>query len=106
MYEEAESLLRESLEIRKREEPEFWTTFDTMSMLGGALLGQGKFDEIDRLLIDGYEGLENHAEKIPSVYRIASLANAVDRLVQLAEKTGHDDDLARWRKERALYQEN
>ena len=38
---EAEPLLRECLAIREKTQPDDWSTFNTKSLLGGALLGQG-----------------------------------------------------------------
>src|SRR5437868_2045826 len=42
---EAEPLLRECLAIRVQTQPDVWSTFNTQSMLGGALLGQKKYAE-------------------------------------------------------------
>jgi len=41
-FADAESLLRECLTIREKAAPDDWRTFNTKSMLGGALLGQAK----------------------------------------------------------------
>jgi hypothetical protein len=41
-FSDAELLLRECLAIREKHESELWTTFNTQSLLGGALLGQKK----------------------------------------------------------------
>ena len=38
-YAQAELLLREALAIRAKSQPDAWTTFNTQSLLGGALLG-------------------------------------------------------------------
>src|SRR5262249_1703045 len=46
-FTEAESLLREYLAIREKTKPDAWNTFNTMSMLGGALLGQKKYAEAE-----------------------------------------------------------
>src|SRR5262249_37511073 len=42
---EAESLLRECLDLRMKKLPDDWTTFNTRSMLGGALLAQKQYRE-------------------------------------------------------------
>ena len=47
---EAEPLLRECLAIREKTQPDAWTTFNTQSLLGGALLGQKKYAEAEPLL--------------------------------------------------------
>jgi eukaryotic-like serine/threonine-protein kinase len=44
-YAAAEQVLGESLAIREKQVPESWLRFNAASMLGGALLGQKKYDE-------------------------------------------------------------
>jgi hypothetical protein len=95
---EAEPLLRESLAIRKKQEPDDWRTFNTKSMLGGALLGQKKYAEAEPLLVAGYEGMKKREAKIPPPGEIR-LAEALERLAQLYEATGNKDEAAKWRKE-------
>lgn len=46
-----------SLAIREKSQPEDWSTFNTLSMLGQALLGQGKFTEAEPLLLQGCAGM-------------------------------------------------
>ena len=58
-FADAEQILRECLEIRDRKEPELYTTFHTMSLLGGALLRQKKVGEAESLLVKGYEGMKD-----------------------------------------------
>src|SRR5262249_2180678 len=48
---EAETVLRDGLAIRENKEPDAWTTFNTLSILGGALLGQKKYAEAEPLLL-------------------------------------------------------
>lgn len=50
--------LRESLAIREKTQPDAWTTFDSKSLLGGALLGQKKVADAEPLLLAGYEGMK------------------------------------------------
>ena len=45
--------------------PDDWSRFNTMSQLGGALLGQGRYAEAEPLVIEGYEGMKARAAKIP-----------------------------------------
>src|SRR3954471_6441893 len=52
---EAELKLRESLTIRQRIQPDDWTTFETKSLLGEALLDQKKFGDAEPLLLSGYD---------------------------------------------------
>ncbi len=96
---EAESPLRESLALRQKVEPDAWTTFNTSSMLGAALLGQ-KDDGAEPLLRSGYEGLKARADKIPPQAG-AILAEALDRLIAQAEATNKPDEATAWREEKA-----
>ncbi|MCL6505041.1 MAG: tetratricopeptide repeat protein [Pirellulales bacterium] len=50
---EADAALRECLAIRQQQPPEAWTTFNTRSMLGEALLGQQRYAESEPLLLSG-----------------------------------------------------
>src|SRR5205823_3680520 len=54
-FAEAEPLLRECLTIREKLEPDNWLTFNTKSMLGGALLGQKDYAAAEPLLVKGYQ---------------------------------------------------
>ena len=55
-YADAEPILRECLAIREKTQPDVWSTFNTKSMLGGALLGRKKYAEAEPLLIGATRG--------------------------------------------------
>jgi eukaryotic-like serine/threonine-protein kinase len=93
---EAETKLRESLAIREKIQPNDWTTFDTKSMLGEALMEQKKYADAEPLLLSGYEGLKRRESYIPS-YAKSHLTQALERLVRLHEKWGKEDKAAEWR---------
>jgi hypothetical protein len=95
---EAEGPLCEALTIQERSEPDRWTTFETQSMLGGALSRQKKDSDASPLLLAGYEGLKQRAARIPAQQK-RCLTEAVERLVQHYEATGNKDEAARWRAE-------
>jgi tetratricopeptide (TPR) repeat protein/tRNA A-37 threonylcarbamoyl transferase component Bud32 len=97
---EAETILRELLTLGEAKAPDTWSTFDTKSRLGGALLGQGKYEAAEPLLRAGYEGMKLRAEKIPPQGK-PRLAEALDRLIKLAEATNRPDDARMWKDERA-----
>ena len=97
-FPEAEPLLRECLMIRQKKAPDVWTTFNTQSLLGAALLGQKKYAEAEPLLLLGYEGMKQREAKIPKEGKVR-LTEALERLVQLYEATGKKDEAAKWRKE-------
>jgi tetratricopeptide (TPR) repeat protein len=100
-YDDAEPLLRECLKIREKKEADAWTTFNTQSMLGEALLAQKKHADAEPLLLKGYQGLKERAAKIPAEVRLVRLSEALQRLVKLYEATGKKDEAAKWRKELA-----
>jgi hypothetical protein len=101
-FAQAEPLLRECLAISAKAEPDAWTTFNTRSLLGAALLGQKKLDEAKPLLRDGYDGLKARAKLIPQS-SAARLPEAVDRLIELYTATNQPDEVEKWRAERAKY---
>jgi hypothetical protein len=95
---EAELKLRECLTIRRKTQPEDWTTFDAMSILGEALADQKKFAEAEPMLVSGYEGLKQHEDTIPSQDK-PHLKKALERLVKFYEAWGKPDKAMRWRQE-------
>ncbi|MFZ4575075.1 MAG: tetratricopeptide repeat protein [Phycisphaerales bacterium] len=95
---EAEPMLRECLAIRKNHLPDDWRTFNTMSMLGAALLGQSKLAEAEPLLLDGYTGLKERQAAIPPESK-GRIPAALERLVRLYETNGNEPEAAAWRTE-------
>jgi hypothetical protein len=67
-------------------------------MLGGALLGQKRFDEAEALLLQGYDGMKRRQDKIPPEGK-DRLSEALEWLVQLYDAWGKKDQADRWRKE-------
>jgi non-specific serine/threonine protein kinase/serine/threonine-protein kinase len=95
---EAEPVLRECLAIRDKKEPDDWRTFNTRSLLGGALLVQKKYTDAEPLLLAGYQGMRQREARIPPQARIR-LTEALERLVQLCQATGSKEQATKWRKE-------
>ncbi len=95
-WDEAEPLIREALTIREAKAPDDWRTFNTKSMLGGALLGQKKLAEAEPLLLDGYRGMMEREASIPAAGN-TRIPEALERLVQLYEATGNAVEAAAWR---------
>jgi hypothetical protein len=96
-FADAEPLLRDSLAIRVKTQPDFWTTFNNQSQLGGSLLGQQKYADAEPLLVQGYEGMKQRETKIPASSK-TRLAEALERLVRLYDETGQKDKANEWRK--------
>jgi hypothetical protein len=94
----AEPLLRECLAISEKKQPDLWTTFNTKSMLGGALPGQNKHADAEPLLLQGYEELKQREAKIPPEGKVRQ-TEALERLVQLYDTWGKQNEAAKWRKE-------
>lgn len=84
--------------IREKGLSDSWTTFNTLSSLGGSLLGQKKYADAEPLLLKGYQGMKERKETIPPVGQ-DRLPEAVERLVQLYEATGKKDEAAKWQTE-------
>jgi hypothetical protein len=95
---DAELKLRECLTIRRKLQPDDWTTFDTMSILGEALADQKKFADAEPMLVSGYEGLKQHEDAVPSQDK-PHLKKALERLVKFYEAWGKPDKAMRWRQE-------
>jgi serine/threonine protein kinase/Tfp pilus assembly protein PilF len=101
-FAEAEPLLREALIIREKTQPDDWTTFNSQSLLGGALLGQKKYADAEPLLLKGYAGMKAREALIPEQGKVR-LPEALERLVLLytdwhaAElDQGYDAKAAEW----------
>jgi serine/threonine protein kinase/tetratricopeptide (TPR) repeat protein len=94
-YSDAESNFRECLAIREKTQPDAWTTFNTKSMLGGALLRQKKYADAEPLLLKGYEGMNAREKTIPP-QGSTRLAEALDRLIQLYTETNKPDEVKKW----------
>ena len=105
MWARAESTLRECLAIQQSRQPDSWSTFNTRSVLGGAFLGQKRYDEAEPLLRAGYEGMARRADKIPLRDRVR-VREALDRLIAFAEATNRANDARAWKAERAKWPAN
>ncbi len=98
----AEEMLRECLAIREKAEPDAWTTFNTMAMLGGALLGQKKYAQAEPLLVKGYHGMKAREQTIPPQGK-DRLPEALDRLIELSTALEKPDEVKKYQELRAQY---
>ncbi len=101
-FSSAELYLRECLEIREKHLPDAWSTFNTQSMLGGALLGQKKYADAEPLLVKGYEGMKERENDIPKG-AATRIPEALDRLIELYTATGNPDEVKKYKDLRAKY---
>jgi tetratricopeptide (TPR) repeat protein len=101
-WDKAEPLASEVLELRLEIQPDAWTTYNSRSLVGAILLGQGKLSEAEGPLRDGYEGLKARAADIPP-QAASRLPEAVDRLILLATLRGDAEQEKFWKAERQRY---
>ena len=94
-FEEAADVLRGSLVTKQKTLPEgHWLIADTMSRLGGAVAGVGKFAEAEPLLLEGYAAMQENR----GVAVVDRKHEAIERIIQLYESSGKPDQAAEWRK--------
>ncbi len=96
MYADAEPLARECVEIRSVKLPDTWLYFNAQSLLGGTLIGQGKYEEAEPLLLQAFEGLNLHKDEVPPTAQ-RHIRATIDRLIQLYESTNRPDEVVRWK---------
>jgi hypothetical protein len=95
---DAEKALRECLALRAKLQPDAWSTFNTQSMLGSALLGQKKYAEAEALLLAGYDGMKKQQATIPAQGEVR-LTGILERQVELCKATVKKDRAAKSRKD-------
>jgi serine/threonine protein kinase len=96
LFARSELILRQCLTTREKVQPDDWITFYTRSQLGGSYLGQRKYAEAERLILQGYEGLKAREAKIPAPGKLR-LPEAAERVVRLYETWGKPEKAAMWR---------
>jgi serine/threonine protein kinase len=101
----AEEILREALTISEKNQPGVWTTYNTHSLLGAALLGQKMYADSEPLLLQGYEGMKAFEATLPLEGK-TMLSQSLKRLVELytawhvsEPDKGHDVKAAQWQQE-------
>jgi len=62
---------------------------------GCLLVGLGRFDESEPLLLKAIEGLELHEQEMPSNAK-RHIMSTVERLIQLCESTDRPEEVTRW----------
>jgi serine/threonine protein kinase len=97
-YAAAETPIRECLGIREKTQSDNWRTFNAKSMLGACLLGQNQFTDAEPLLLSGYRAMKEREAKIPARGKIR-LTESLERLVQLYDAWGKQEEADKWRKE-------
>jgi hypothetical protein len=95
-YAEAEAPVREALDRQEKRILDTWERYDSESMLGASLAGQGKYGDAEPPLLSGFQGLSTREATIPAPNRVV-LEQAVERIVQLYEAWGKPELAADWR---------
>lgn len=94
----AETSARECLEIRRKQMPDDWRTFNAEHFLGASLLGQKKHGEAEGHLLAGYRGMKQREAQIPAIGR-PRLKENLEGLARLYEALGRPETAAEWRAE-------
>ncbi len=92
----SESLAREALETAKKVQPDNWRRYYAASLLGAALAGEKRYAEAEPLLLEGFQGMLSHKDKMSSPDRYY-LDRAQEWLVHLYLAWGKSDEAVRWR---------
>ncbi len=93
----AEPVLRDAVEVMRGGLPaEDWRTAEAESHLGGCLAKQRRFEEAEPLVLEGYEGLDR--KRGSSFWRTRA---ALDRVIDLYDAWGRQEEAATWRARRA-----
>ena len=95
-WDEAEPLIREALTIREKVEPDDWRTFNTKSMLGGALRVRRNTPTPSRCCWPAMKDSTRAAAAIPPA-GIIRLTEALERVVQLYTEWEKPDQTALWK---------
>ena len=98
----AASLFREAFDVRVKVNPNDWATFNSMTLLGTALLDQKKYSEAEPILLRGYEGMKACEKTIPNAGK-TRIPETLDRLINYYTTTNMPDEVRKWQSERAKY---
>ncbi|MEM9409875.1 MAG: tetratricopeptide repeat protein [Planctomycetota bacterium] len=98
-FEEAEELFEEYWGRLKNKSRESWETFNAESLLGVAILNQGRVEDAMPLLINGYQGIKIRIEEVPKTEQKKVLLDAANRLMELANDSGDEQQRQNWRTE-------
>jgi serine/threonine protein kinase/tetratricopeptide (TPR) repeat protein len=95
-FAEAESVLRECLELRMKRVPNGYPRYNSESLLGASLAGQGRYSEAEPFLLSGYEGMRQLGGNLPEAGK-PRFKLAGERIVQLYESWSKPEKAAEWR---------
>jgi tetratricopeptide (TPR) repeat protein len=101
-YDEAEAVARAALAYmdKKGAQDDNWGLYHNKSLVGGALMGQGKHAEAEQFLLHGYEGMKQREARMDATFR-PLLTDAGERLVRFYEATDQPENAREWREKLA-----
>ena len=73
-----------------------WRRFDVASRLGGVLLELRRYDEAERLILAGYEGMKAREAGLPAAGK-SPLSSASRRIVKLYKSWGKPEQATAWK---------
>ena len=96
----AEDKLRQLLPILDRVNPHSWIRFAAQSLLGETLLMQGRLEDAEKHLLEGWHGLRHSSNpEIPARVSRRVLFHAGQRLVRLYTDWNQPESVVHWKKE-------
>lgn len=95
---EAEPLLRECVIIAETKQPDNWIRANMKALLGSSLLEQGKVDEAEPHLLQGYESLVRHENQIPKEQK-NRLTEVLESIVKLYDRKALPAEGAKWKEQ-------
>ena len=93
---EAERLLRQAVAYREKGNRDDWYRFRAQAFLGAALAGLRQYSEAEPLLLNGYEGMRQHASSMPAEQRKWTRFSA-EQIVNLYSQWSKPEEAAKWR---------
>ncbi|MBI3400890.1 MAG: serine/threonine protein kinase [Acidobacteria bacterium] len=94
-YVEAETLLRDLVRLFERTVPDSWRRYNSQSLLGASVAGEGKYADAEPLLLSAYQEMLQRQATIPADNRSA-LQEAGERIVQLYQSWGKGEKAVEW----------
>jgi tetratricopeptide (TPR) repeat protein len=95
-YQQAELLLRQALAIREKGSQDDWTLFRAQAFMGACLAGLRRYAEAEPLLVNGYEGMRQRAERMPAKQK-KWIHSTGEQIMDLYSKWSKPEQASQWR---------
>ena len=100
-FEEAAKTFAECASFRETIDSDHWLTNRARSYRGTALVGLGRFEEAEPLLVEAARAVEQASASIAANMRDREVNNAFEHVAQMYDAWGRPDDAAAWRDQTA-----